>query len=166
MCFLLNSGVCVCVCLHFSVSLWARQELQMDMQGLANCCTKIFLDCRCSCEERPSEKDGFGTCTLCSCTTESKQSDDWVVPRGRFTVLNTLRGSRELCQQPSCISDNTLAVCAPGSREGHSSAHTGCAATNRYLSPLKSCCKNMFHLITPFVTRRESLALCLHRFTC
>lgn len=104
---------CVCVCLHFPVSLWARQELQMDMQGLANCCTKIFLDCRCSCEERPSEKDGFGTHTLCSCTTESKQSDDWVVLRGRFAVLHTLQGLCDPCQQPSCTSDNTLAVCAP-----------------------------------------------------
>lgn len=47
MCFLLNSGVCMCVRLSahlfFPVSLWARQELQTDMQGPAKDIYNILL---------------------------------------------------------------------------------------------------------------------------
>lgn len=56
MCFLLYSGVNVCVHagvhihLFFPVSLWARQELQMDRQRPAEANAQIFLDC-CCCEE-------------------------------------------------------------------------------------------------------------------
>lgn len=109
--------VCVCVCvpthLFFPVSLGQTGAADGHAGTCKSYCTKIFLDCCCYCEERPSEKNGF-----CS-EIESKGSDDSVVlgPSllflGAHTDLSHTHFRDVTCQQPSCPSDNTPTVCVP-----------------------------------------------------